>query len=407
MPHFKSHTFTLPTLPFETTTKEGSFYFLQHYVSAYFKNHSLLHTRYTPYNLPPKDFFLAIKNSPKQNQYLIKCDKSSKIVPIEIAKTALLFLANQQNSLINHNLTPKNITPSFKLPFIKEIADIKELLDSSIFQTLWLEIGFGSGRHLLHNAKNNPDILHIGLEIHHPSLEQVARQIGLCKLTNILIINYDAKIFLELLPTHTLERIFVHFPVPWDKKPHRRVFSQSFLAQAHKVLKEQGTLELRTDSKEYFEYVQTLTKESPFFTSEVMINKQNEITSKYEARWRKQQKDIYDLVLTAKNTQKNTRKTYDFTFPPTDTIKQPIFKEFTPYKILKKDYFLSLEDLLIESNSTQKPQKILKISFGEFHSPQNRYIIIGDKIQYFKEEPLPTGANYQSHRLLCTLLFKG
>ncbi len=405
MPHFKSHTLTLPALPFETTTQEGKFCFLEHYISAYFKNRSLLHTRYIPHNLPPKDFFLSIK-SPKKDQYLIKCDKSSKIAPIEIAKTALLFLANQQNSLISHNLTPKNITPNFKLPFIKEIADIKEMLEDST-QALWLEIGFGSGRHLLHNAKNNPDILHIGLEIHHPSLEQVARQIGLCKLKNLLIFNYDARIFLELLPTNSLERIFIHFPIPWDKNPHRRIFSPSFLTQTNRILKERGTLELRTDSKEYFEYSQTLAKDSPLFTAKEAINQQNPITSKYEARWKRQQKNIYDLVLTAKKTQKKHKKTYDFTFPSADSIKQAMLTQFAPHKFLKKDFFLNLEDLLVESNSTQKPKKVLKISFGAFNYPQNHYIIIDNKVQYFKEKPLPTEANYQSHRLLCTLLFKG
>lgn len=81
---------------------------------------------------------------------------------------------------------------------------------------------------MLHNAKNHPEILHIGLEIHSPSLEQVARQIGLLELDNILILAYDARIFLELLPSNILDKIFIHFPVPWDKQPNRRILNKAF-----------------------------------------------------------------------------------------------------------------------------------------------------------------------------------
>jgi len=32
-----------------------------------------------------------------------------------------------------------------------------------------------------------------------------------------------------MLSSNIADRLFVHFPVPWDKKPHRRVISPQFL----------------------------------------------------------------------------------------------------------------------------------------------------------------------------------
>ncbi|CAM2930116.1 tRNA (guanosine(46)-N7)-methyltransferase TrmB [Helicobacter burdigaliensis] len=403
MPHFKALSLSLPKLPCTLPCKESEFSFLELYSSCVFKNYSFLHTQAKFANLKPKEFFLTIKQD-STNQSLVKCDKSSKIAPIEIAKNALSLLAKDQQ-IITHNLNSQKITPKFKLPFIKEINDFlnfEEFLQKEGLENkeIWLEIGFGSGRHLLFNAKNNQDILHIGIEIHLPSLEQVARQIGLLNLKNIFILAYDARIFLELLPKCSLNKIFVHFPVPWDKKPHRRIFGQAFLKQCARVLKKEGILHLRTDSEEYFSYSLNLAKEFKNFEISHYKNKQNSIISKYEARWNKLNKDIYDLNIIQKNPLELPTKDYDFSFPPLShsfLLKPPFKKQ----KFIKEDYFLSLEDLLISPNPNQK---ILKISFGDFNYPETRYIIINENLEYFREPPLKTEANSKAHNLLCSLL---
>jgi len=51
-------------------------------------------------------------------------------------------------------------------------------------------VGFGSGRHLLHQAINNPDILFIGIEIHFPSIEQVLKQIT---IKNLHVVSVDSE----------------------------------------------------------------------------------------------------------------------------------------------------------------------------------------------------------------------
>ncbi|TLD87558.1 tRNA (guanosine(46)-N7)-methyltransferase TrmB [Helicobacter sp. MIT 05-5294] len=458
MPHFKTTQLKLPNLPLRVAHPLGEFCFVQNFHSTQNPNFSLLQVSFIPKDSTKntKKFFLEIKTRPKSKDKLqetiVRFDKNSRISPVEILKNALKILMDFQDSILTHNLNSKGIALEHKLPFIKSIEDFldfENLLnlqkpklklefpqnpmssDSKDFPQIWLEIGFGSGRHLLHNAKNHPEILHIGLEIHFPSLEQVARQIGLHNLQNILILSYDARIFLELLPSNVLDKIFVHFPVPWDKQPNRRILSEAFLQQSARTLKPQGHLQLRTDSLEYFNYAKTLAQNfTTEFTTHSQINADEAITSKYEARWKRENKTLYNLEFFALR-HSNERK-LDFAFDFLDSHSQPLYlypKNFQKTKIVQDNYFLHLEDLLLEDsayfspyqtaqNKSNKPRIqesfrdsntphsscLLKCSFGDFNYPQTRYVLQTDSMEYFRETPLPTYLNHQAHLRLLELI---
>ena len=88
------------------------------------------------------------------------------------------------------------------------------------------------------------------------------------------------------LPTY---RYINHFVIPSD---------YPFLDEAIRVLKVDGTLELRTDSKEYYEYGLEVFEEPKISKLLIHKNRDLEVSSKYEDRWRRQEKDIYDLIFT-------------------------------------------------------------------------------------------------------------
>ncbi|MGX3011763.1 tRNA (guanosine(46)-N7)-methyltransferase TrmB, partial [Helicobacter sp. 23-1044] len=157
-----------------------------------------------------------------------------------------------------------------------------------------LEIGFGSGRNILNLARTNPHSAIIGLEIYRPAIAQVLRQIQLLGLQNLFVANLDARVLCEIVPRKSLDRIFLHFPVPWDKNPQRRVLSAQFLQNALGALKNGGFFELLTDSAEYFDFAKDLAKDYHF---EAQENAGNAVVSKYEARWRRQGKVIYKLKI--------------------------------------------------------------------------------------------------------------
>ncbi|MCB4764152.1 MAG: tRNA (guanosine(46)-N7)-methyltransferase TrmB, partial [Sulfurovum sp.] len=198
--------------------------------------------------LENKEFLLQVKHY--DDSILIKYDKVTRPLKVNLLKKALKYIVNELKlEVISSNISQHKDT-YYASKYEKSIEDFYTA--SFSFKKISVEIGFGSGRHLLYQAKKHPNTLFIGLEIHTPSAQQVLKQIELQNLKNIWIVNYDARLFLEMLPSNLLEKIFIHFPVPWDKKPHRRIISLNFLSESMRVLKKEGRLELRTDSKNYF-----------------------------------------------------------------------------------------------------------------------------------------------------------
>jgi tRNA (guanine-N7-)-methyltransferase len=118
---------------------------------------------------------------------------------------------------------------------------------------VWLEIGFGSGEHLLWQAKHHPEVGFIGCE---PFINGVASLLGKIeaeKLATIRIHDGDARDVLTWLPNQSLGRIFVLFPDPWPKKRHqkRRLLSPETAAQLARVLAPRGELRFASDNGDY------------------------------------------------------------------------------------------------------------------------------------------------------------
>jgi tRNA (guanine-N7-)-methyltransferase len=242
MPHLHLESFKPLSFPAQCNGVE--FLFQADYLNP--EEGSLIATRYKG-----RDFFLVYKNGTKK---LLKSDKITRPSPNFILKHALLAYAECSGSVIldsNVDDAPENAHLKTH-DALKTISFFAETFPRD--REVRIEVGFGSARHLLHQASANPDILFIGLEIHKPSIEQALKQIVIQNLSNLMILDYDARLFLEFVPSNIVGKIYVHFPVPWDKKPHRRVISEAFLSEAERVLRVGGTLELRTDSEAYYRF---------------------------------------------------------------------------------------------------------------------------------------------------------
>lgn len=87
---------------------------------------------------------------------------------------------------------------------------------------IWLEVGFGSGEHLAHQAALHPDVAFIGCE---PFLNGVATllvKIHQAGLSNIWIYPDDVRDLFEVLPENSISRAFLLYPDPWPKTRHHR-----------------------------------------------------------------------------------------------------------------------------------------------------------------------------------------
>jgi tRNA (guanine-N7-)-methyltransferase len=348
-----------------------------------------------------KEFLLSLK--PKDENFMIKADKVTRLSPVTLVKNALNAYVSLNNANIlfsnTHNLKLKDESKSEYLKDINYFVD-----EFNTEKEIQIEIGFGSGRHLLHQAKINPNIQFVGLEIHYPSIEQLLKQLELQNITNVLVVNYDARLFMEFIESNKVGKIFVHFPVPWDKKPHRRIYSNEFVNEALRVLKIAGTLELRTDSRKYFDYCTELLTNLPKGRITIDINKDLAVSSKYEDRWKKQGKNIYDVVLEAQNIDVNINLDFDFSFDFEVNFENTL-KNIPTKSIIEKNYFIHIEELYVIEDI--KNSGLIKLTMGNFDRPVTKYLLVKEgKISYYQGNPLPTSANIDAHKKLKEILNK-
>jgi len=116
-----------------------------------------------------------------------------------------------------------------------------------------LEIGFGGGEHLAHQAELHPDIAFIGAE---PFINGVAKLLALIEakgLRNISIHAGDARELFSGLPDGSLDRIYLLYPDPWPKTRHlrRRLVSQENLLHFHRLLQPGGLFLFASDIDHY------------------------------------------------------------------------------------------------------------------------------------------------------------
>ena len=382
MPNFKTDSLSVPKFP----ASFGDSKFLYRAIRG--DDESLVRVQQKN-----ESFFIQIRA--KNGGFLIKADKISRPSQVVFVQQALRdFRDLCVCKAMFSNIEPQKVKSKVKFEVLKDIDFFADEFKSDA--EIWVEVGFGSGRHLLYQAKQNPNIELIGLEIHKPSLEQVAKQCKLQSIKNIRLLDYDARIFLEFLSSNSVGRIFVHFPIPWDKKPHRRVISSEFIDESIRVLKDGGKLELRTDSQKYFNYslVEFLKPEKV----DLHINKNSDldISSKYEDRWKKQEKNIYDVIMTNRHISDDKQRVGKIKFDKVFNFKT-IKQKFEKIVRNEKDFFLHVEDIYEICDD----EGLIKISFGASTKNERVYVHFSkEKTSYFPNNILATKANQQAHYLL-------
>ena len=134
--------------------------------------------------------------------------------------------------------------------------DVSRLFPAPV-RDLRLEIGFGAGEHLAHQARVNPDVGFIGCE---PFVQGVA---GLLRhletdgtAGRVRIFPDDARLLIDCLPDACIGRLFVLFPDPWPKKRHhkRRLIDAETLVGFARILKDGAEFRWASDDTGYVEW---------------------------------------------------------------------------------------------------------------------------------------------------------
>ena len=131
-----------------------------------------------------------------------------------------------------------------------------------------LEIGFGSGEHLLEQARRHPGIQFIGVEPFINGVSALLKDLAESDPGNIRIFTDDARFLLKALPDHSIARCFTLFADPWPKKRHhkRRIVNMETLTELARVLTPDGELYLATDDPGLQEWYEEIVPAHPAFT---------------------------------------------------------------------------------------------------------------------------------------------
>jgi tRNA (guanine-N7-)-methyltransferase len=118
---------------------------------------------------------------------------------------------------------------------------------------LWLEVGFGGGEHLVHQAAAHPEVGIIGCE---PFINGVAMLLGKIRaagVDNLRVHPGDVRDLFDVLPEASVEKTFVLYPDPWPKKRHhrRRFVTPEYLGPLARVMKPGAELRIATDIPDY------------------------------------------------------------------------------------------------------------------------------------------------------------
>ncbi|MEM1375820.1 MAG: tRNA (guanosine(46)-N7)-methyltransferase TrmB [Pseudomonadota bacterium] len=116
-----------------------------------------------------------------------------------------------------------------------------------------LEIGFGSGEHLLAHALRRPEVGFLGVEPFVNSLAKMAAATQEAKVSNIRFYDDDATQLLDWLPPASVDGIDLFYPDPWPKPKHwkRRFVSQKNLDRFARVMKPGALFRFASDIDTY------------------------------------------------------------------------------------------------------------------------------------------------------------
>lgn len=152
----------------------------------------------------------------------------------------------------------------------------------------WLEIGFGGGEHLAHQAALNPGITILGAEPYLNGVAKLMAEIEERKLTNVHVHYGDARVLLEALPDACFERAYLLYPDPWPKarQNKRRFVNPENLAQIHRVLKPHGQFWFASDIEDYVAWTREHVSAHAGFIEEGDPSQpfQNWTRTRYEAK---------------------------------------------------------------------------------------------------------------------------
>lgn len=161
-----------------------------------------------------------------------------------------------------------------------------------------LEIGAGKGRFATTMAERNPDINFVAVEMEAGAFVYASRLFSESEQENIRGIRTLAQKLLDYFEEQEVDKIYINFCNPWPKnRQHKRRLTHPRQLEIYKkILKENSTIDLKTDDLDFFKDSIDYFEKTGFEITELDYNlsadKDGNIVTEYESKWRSQGVDI-------------------------------------------------------------------------------------------------------------------
>lgn len=160
-------------------------------------------------------------------------------------------LAEVGELIIERTIQDLNMNTSVE---IKDYIDYQKVFGNS--NSVELEVGCGKGTFITELAKRYPNVNFIAIEMLSNVIVEACEKAKKEGLKNLKFMILRAECLQSYIPPHTLSRIYINFPTPLPQKGYekQRLTNKKFLNIYKDVLKEDGEIFLKTDSRGMFEY---------------------------------------------------------------------------------------------------------------------------------------------------------
>ena len=168
-----------------------------------------------------------------------------------------------------------------------------------------VELGSGSGQHLITQARTHPEVLFIGFELRFKRAYRTAEKAERLGIKNLLVLQHDARSLGDLFPQKSLAGVYINFPDPWSKRQwlKHRMLTLEFLGVLASRLQPGGFFSYKTDHRECFDAVVEALPHLPFETTLLTRDLYSEgdlsdnVPTEFEGLFRSQNLPIHHLRL--------------------------------------------------------------------------------------------------------------
>ena len=134
-----------------------------------------------------------------------------------------------------------------------------ELLVEESFETpgeLYLEVGCGKGTFITTLAQRTEGKRLLAVELITDALLMAMEKCAGADCKNLKFLNADASLLPQILPPHSVERLYLNFSDPWPKNRDRekRLTSRTFLAKYKQILAPGARICFKTDNRPLFDF---------------------------------------------------------------------------------------------------------------------------------------------------------